>query len=111
MGALSEFIERHFGVAVRYNPNPIVDTVQTTATQLWRANPDRLQLAFINLGANNIYLFTDATVSAAKGIVLAAGGGGVILAAEEDAELVGYAWFGLAATGATNYFSFEIEGV
>lgn len=111
MGVLSNFVKRHFGVEVRFNPNPIVSTVQTAATQLWRGNPDRLQLTFINLGANIIYLFVDPSVSASRGIYLAPGGGSVILTAEEDGELVGYPWWALAATAVTNIFSAEVEGV
>lgn len=111
MGALSDFAERHFGVPTRYNPNPIVDTVQTTATQLWRGNADRLQLMFINLGTNVIHLFTGPQVSNSRGIYLAPNGGSVVLLAEEDGELVGYPWWGIATTGATNILSSEVEGV
>lgn len=110
MGALSDFVERYFGRAVRFNPNPVTATVGATATLLWRGNADRLQLTFINLGANTVYLFVDASVSSSKGIYLAAGGGSVVLTAEEDGEVVGFPWFGVAS-GATNIWSAEIEGV
>jgi len=110
MGALSEFTEKRFGRPVRYNPVPLTTTVATSATHLWRANPDRLELVLMNLSAYNMSIFTDASVSASKGWLLAANGGHVVFTAEEDADLVGFAWYAVATTQGT-IFTAEIEGV
>jgi len=110
MGALADFAKRHFGVDTRFNDNPMVIQVATSVTQIWRNNPDRLMLLFVNLGANVIHLNVGANVSNANGIYLAPNGGSVVLLAEEDGELVGYSWWGIATTAATNIFSAEVEG-
>lgn len=110
MGALSEFVRGRFGVDTRFNATAMATSVGATATQLWRNNPDRLELMFVNLGANTIYLFVDGTVSSTRGIFLAAGGGSVVVTAEDDGELVGFPWFGIAS-GATAIFSAEVEAV
>lgn len=109
MGALSEFSKRRFGTETRHNDTPLAIVVGAAATALWRNNPDRLSLLFVNLGANVIYLNVGPDVAAANGIYLGANGGSVSLTAEEDGELVGYPWWGIAA-GNTNIFSAELEG-
>lgn len=109
MAVLSDYIKKHFDVDTRYNPNPITTTVGTTPTELWRNNPDRITLLFINLGATSVYLNVDANVSSTNGIFLAAGGGSVILLAEEDGELVGFPWYGISSANCV-IFSAEIEG-
>jgi len=110
MGALSKFTRSRFGVDVRWHPEPITTTVGTTATQLWRANADRLEVVFMNLSAYVMYLFTDASVSSSKGFFLGASGGSVVLSAEDDGELVGMPWWAVATTSGT-IFSAEIEGI
>ena len=110
MGALSDFIRGRFGVNTRYNPNPLTTTVGTAATKLWDNNDDRLELIFINLGVEIIYLNTVPQVSTTNGIYCAAGGGSVVLNAEGDASLVGYPWYGIAAAN-TVVFSAEVESI
>lgn len=108
MGALAEFCKRRFGVETRFNDTAMATVVGAAATQLWPTNPDRLEMMFFNLGANVIYLWTGPQVAATNGIYMAPGGGSVVLTAEEDGELVGYPWWGIAA-GNTNIFSAEVE--
>ena len=109
MGALSDFVRERFGVDVRFNPVALATVAGTTATQIWRANADRLELTFINLGATTIYIFVDPSVSSSKGIYLAGGGGAVVLTAGEDGELVGYPWYAVSSVNC-NMWSAEVEG-
>jgi len=109
MGALSNFVNEHFGVDTVFKPNPLATTIGIGVTELWRNNPDRLMLSFINLGATNAYINVGPDVAADNGILLAAGGGSVVFTAEDDGELVGYPFWGYAAV-ATDIFSGEVEG-
>ena len=108
MGALSDFVQRKYGVATRFNPTSVNTVVAATPTELWRNNPDRLEVMFFNLGANVIYLNVGPTVADDNGIYLGANGGSVVVNAIEDGELVGFPWWGIAA-GNTNIFTAEIE--
>ena len=110
MGVLSDFVEAKFGVKTVYKPTPLNTVVAVTPTPLWVNNPDRLMLVFMNLGANVVYLNTTESVADDNGFYLGPTGGSVVLKAEDDGELVGYAWYGIAA-GNTNIFSAETEGM
>lgn len=110
MGALANYNAMHFGVETRYNDTAMNTVVAATPTPLWRNNPDRLELVFTNLGANIVYLNVHESVAADNGFYLAANGGSITLTAEEDGELVGFPWYGIAA-GNTDIHSAEVEGV
>ena len=109
MGVLAEFVRGHFGVNTRYNPHPLTNTIGIAGTKLWNGNPDRLGLVFINHGVSDAFLSTEPSIAVSTGFRLAANGGHVVMKAEEDGELVGYQFFGIAGA-ATGIFSAEIEG-
>jgi len=109
MGALSEFVEKEFGVKTNTKINPITDTVETSATQILKNNPDRLAAIIINLGINPIYVSPYADVSRFKGIRIGPNGGSLILNAKEDLELVGYEWWAVAETSSCKVFIMEVE--
>jgi len=90
MGALSDFVERRFGVKTRSVTNPITATVAGGITQVLRNNPDRLMYLLVNLdAAEEIYAAWDSEPTNARGVRLDAAGGFLGLAADIDGELVG----------------------
>ena len=89
--------------------NPVASTVGVAATLWARNNPPRIELHFINLGANTAYISPTADVTATNGIPVAPNGGNVTLLEEEDGELVRVEWFGIAPAGAVSIFVLEVN--
>jgi hypothetical protein len=100
MGNLTKYLRTRFELDFRAEFPPKTVSIGTSATQIVKGNPDRVMLAFFNLGSNTVYLHTDSTVSSTKGMYLDANGGHIVLIAEEDGDLLTYEWWGIAA--ATN---------
>jgi|GEM_PF-6001430 len=109
MGALSEYVEKEFGVKTVTKTNPITDSIKTTPTKVLGNNPDRLAAIIINLGDYTVYLSPRNDVSSTKGIKLSKSGGTLILNAKDDLELVGYEWWGIADGGNSTIFVLEVE--
>lgn len=109
MGALSEFIDREFGVKTRQLTNPLVDEVDTGITQVLGNNPDRLAWVIVNLSANLIFLAFDTEVATTHGIRLAANGGTISTTAKEDMELVSMPVWAIAAADDSDIFVSVVE--
>jgi hypothetical protein len=110
MGALSDYIQKKFGVKTRTVVNPKGDVdVATTVTSIVDQNPDRLALLIINIGSNNVYLGFNQEVSTTRGILIVANGGSYSMIADEDLELVGYPVYGVTSTGISRVFVVETE--
>lgn len=91
---------------------PITDPVSclTTVTDLLKNNPDRLSFLLVNLGTTAMYVAWDRGVLATHGIYIAPNGGSFGLSADEDAELVGMALFGISITSANDIYCMVTEG-
>jgi hypothetical protein len=92
MGALSRFVDKHFGVKTRAVVNPVVGAVGIGVTKIANNNPDRLALVVMNISDTDMYAAPDPTPSATHGLLLQNGGGAMSLQADADGELVGYEW-------------------
>jgi hypothetical protein len=110
MGVLSDLIEAKFGVKTRANENPLVAAVGAASIPIALAHPDRVALIFINLSANLVYIRPSPGAAAATGIVLAANGGWRSFVWDEDWELVGSLWHGIAPAGASAIYVLEMIG-
>jgi len=106
MGALSEFLEREFGYALRSKDS--APAVGTSATKIVNNNPDRLELIISNPTANIVYIALNSGVALARGILVPPDGGSVTFTAREDGDLVGREWWGIASA-TSNLYIVEVE--
>ena len=113
MGALADFVDRHFGVKTRSVVNPLVANgiIGAGVTQVLQNNADRLMLTVINLDAAVMMIAPAPAPAVNVGIWLDANGGHMTLVADEDGELVGQAWWVWSAAGAVvpNIYIIETE--
>lgn len=110
MGALSQFLDKYFGVKTRPVTHDITTGGAASITEAVPNNPDRLMLTIINLSANDVYAAPDTEPSITHGILLQSGGGTLSLQADADGALVGYDWHLYDAVGASVLFAIEMEG-
>lgn len=103
MGALSRFVRKHFDTDTTYRDTPLTNTVAVTPTQLWVGDADRLEIIFVNQSTNTITIGTGPNVAVDVGFRLDAGGGVIVFLAEEDGELVGREFWGIAAGNSAIY--------
>ncbi len=108
MGALSDYMQKRWGVRTRSVKNPLTGTVIAGITQVLRNNPDRFMVLIINLDDEVNYLAQDSAPSSSNGIRLDANGGSAVLTADEDGELVGYDWW-IQSTGGGAIYVLETE--
>lgn len=88
MGLLDDFLHRKYGIENSHAvENPMITTIGTDPTQLFRRDPNRLMWLFVNMSVNIVYLAFSADVSAEKGIILT-NGDFTIIELEKDAALV-----------------------
>jgi hypothetical protein len=107
VGKLREYVNKKFGVKTRIVINDIVNSVGTSVTKILANKPDRLAFLIVNLGTGALYILSDPTVSATKGILIEPNGGNYVALPDEDFDLVGYEWFAVASA-ATNILTLEI---
>jgi len=105
---LDQLLNNEYGVDTYQGSQTGVVAVGTVSTKVIGANPNRVALVFVNNGINNVYLFTDNTVSATKGFLLAGGGGSVTLNWRDDLVLNAQEWWGIAIGAADNVFVMEV---
>ena len=103
MGALSDYVQKRWGVRTRSVKNPLTGTVAAGITQVLRNNPDRFMVTIINLDDEDIWLAQDPTPADDNGILLDATGGFMVLTADADGELVGYDWWIYSVGGGPIY--------
>lgn len=96
-----DIIEKIYGVKTYEVDNPLATTVQQTATQLLPNDPGGLQITIVNLGANDLYLWTDPSVSATKGIQLQANGGSYEIDFTRFMTLPSREWWAIGSGGTT----------
>lgn len=105
--SLHDLLVNLYGVSSTYRTNPEVNTVGVTAGRILRGNPNRLSFTLFNLSANNLYISPEPNVSSANGIWVSPNGGSVTLMWDRDFELVGNAWYAIAAAAASAVFLIE----
>lgn len=81
-----------------------VESIGTTAEQLFGNDPDRLAVIVINMGTSLVYAGPDQGVGAANGIYIGANGGSMILQVEPDLILPTITWWFVAEGVASNVF-------
>lgn len=103
MGALSDYLQKKWGVRTRSVENPVVDETGADVTQVLRNNPDRFMVLIVNLDGTDQWLGFAPDVSDEKGILLDASGGYAVFTADDDGELVGYDMFVYSVAGGPIY--------
>lgn len=96
-----DIIEKLYGVKTYEVDNPLTTSVLTTATQILHSDPGGLQITVVNLGTNDLYLWTDNGVSASKGIQLQANGGSYEIDFTRFMTLPAREWWAIAPAGTT----------
>lgn len=97
----ADLIAKMYGVKTYQSTIANNDTVQTTPTQIVSNDPGALQMTLINLGANDMYIWVDESVSSTKGILIAANGGSYEINFTTYMKMPTYSWWGVAPAGAT----------
>ncbi len=83
--------------------------VGTSAGEALGGDPERVQVLFVNLSANDIYLGFNSQVSATNGIWLGPNGGSALLTADEDGPMPTYAWWAVATVAASTLHIVELR--
>lgn len=104
---LSELLQSLYGVRSRTVENPETATVGVTVVNILRNNPNRLSFTIFNLSANNIWIGPKNDVSSTKGIWVSPNGGSVTLMWDRDFEIVGAAWYAIAAGAGSAIYLLE----
>lgn len=108
VGAAQSFVEGEFGGPVTES-NKAVSLLAATATRLLLANPERLSLTIINLGAHDAYIDFDPDVSDTHGIAIGASGGYMSANVRDDQMLQTREWYAYAPAGATDLYVITTE--
>jgi len=94
---LAEMLDNLFGVKSTHRINVEADEINSTVTQILKANPNRLSVLVINLGAQAVFLTPDNSPSSTRGIYLAPNGGSMILMFDKDFQLPASEWWGICS--------------
>lgn len=105
---LHELLQAHFGIKTSYRLNPEVAQVEITVTKIVSYNPNRLNLLIVNTGTANIHLSPVNTVTVGTGTILVPAGGTAVFVWDEDFELVGNEFFGIADGAASTIYVLEV---
>ncbi len=97
-----DIIEKMYGVSTYETTEAMNATIQTTPTQILANDPGALQMTLINLGANDLYLWRDESVSASKGILIASNGGAYEINFTTHLRMPTFSWWAVAPAGVTN---------
>jgi len=96
LGTVQELIRERFGANAHPAVNRSVSSLGVTAGRVLINDPDRLAAIITNLSLNRVYLGPFNDVAATKGIRLDPGGAALGLIWDEDFDITGWEWFGLA---------------
>lgn len=103
MFTVRDLFEKEYGVLTGKVENPLTDEVGTSATQLLKPDPGRLNYTLVNLGATDLQFCFTPDPSTTKGIFVAKSGGYVTLDWKDDGLLVTYPIWAIS-TVATKVF-------
>lgn len=98
-GAALEFLEQEFRGPVFDDETDVA--VAVTVGEAIRANPDRLMVTFVNLGANVVIISTRSNPSSGRGYYLAANGGTISMSVRDDGTLPTRQFNAIALVGAS----------
>lgn len=96
-----DIIQKLYGVQTYEVDNPLTTAVLTTPTQILPNDPGGLQITIVNLGTNDLFLWTDPSVSATKGIQLQANGGSYEIDFTRFMTLPAREWWAIGSGGTT----------
>jgi hypothetical protein len=82
---------------------------ELVATKLADRDPERVQIAFSNLGATAVVLAPSAAVALDQGFRVFGGGGSLSFNIIEDGDMPTLEWWGLAATEARDVYWTEVR--
>lgn len=101
---LFDLIAHRFGFGTE--PEGIAPTISvgTTVVVAAPAQPRRVVLILVNLGAASIFITPEGVPSSSNGILLAANGGNITLIWDEDFDLLAREWRAVAASGTNALF-------
>lgn len=89
-----------------------IDVSETSPpTLLVPNNPNRLELILSNVGDYNIYIHTEVDYTIPEGMLLTPNGGFMSLIWNEDFDVTGYSWYGLAQTDAGELTIMEVLSI
>lgn len=100
-GAALDYLQRRFGGFLREVSD--VPSIGTAVIVGVPSDSERMQLTFMNLSANVIYLHPRSNVSATNGLILAVGGL-ISLSVEEDGLMPTLQWWAIATGAASNLY-------
>lgn len=105
-GAVAEIIAKE--VSGPFSTRERVVTVAVTATQLLRANPERVGWVLTNTGAAQVTIGFRASTPAADTLPMQANGGGLSANVREDFILPTFPLFGIVSAGTSTVHVIEI---
>ncbi len=101
-----DLIAKWSGARTNVSDDPMgVVNATTTPQKFLNNNPNRISMIVVNGGANDILIWTDASVSSTKGIRLAGNGGEVEFYYEKHLDLPAKEWWVVATTGTSAFNS------
>lgn len=103
--SLAEYVDKRLGAQAL--PLTSTGTLNIARGVAIPRNPNRLFCVFVNLSANSMYLNPVGAPSNTNGVLIGALGGSLTLLAEEDFDMTGYEWDGIAAADASSFFLLE----
>jgi len=105
---LAQLLTERLGTEAYPRVNDVTATVGTTPEKIADPNPNRLALLVVNLSANVIYILHERNVSATRGIRLGPNGGGVSMIYDEEFDIIGWDWWGVATGAASPILVLEL---
>ena len=97
-----DLLNKLYGVNTLELDDPLgVNSVTQSETRILDNNPGALQITIINTGASDMLIWTDPTVSATKGILLAANGGAYEIDFTRFGSMPTREWWAVGKTGST----------
>lgn len=106
-GAALEAIQSRYGGLCAVSSTTL--QLGLTALSVCPADPERIFLAIVNLGANAVHLAPDPLVSATRGIFLGPGGGVIGFNERDDSLMPTLQWFGVAAGAANDCYLLTVR--
>lgn len=94
----ADLITKLYGVETIEEDTPLSSSVTTTPIRILDNNPGGLQVTIINLGTDDIFIWTDPTVSSSNGILLAASGGSYEIDFTRFMRMPSREWWAVAKT-------------
>jgi hypothetical protein len=107
---VAQYVTKRWGIKTRLVPLQSF-AVLTTASRIIRNNPRRFGLTVLNQGTGIVFLGWDASVSITNGLLLPPSGGSISLVVDEDAELITYDMWAIAAAAGNNLSIWETESL